>query len=171
MSLHRNAARVQAALVAAGSGAVVRELPASAHTSAQAATALGVKVDQIAKSLVFVADGQPVLIVLCGADRLDPARLARHLGANGVRRAGADTVREATGFPIGGVSPVGHAAGLRVLVDRALATYAVVWAAGGTPNAVFPTSFAELLAASGGEPADVREVRAGPGTSPDRGPA
>ena len=118
MSLHRNAARVQAALVAAGSGAVVRELPASAHTSAQAATALGVKVDQIAKSLVFVADGQPVLIVLCGADRLDPARLARHLGANGVRRADADTVREATGFPIGGVSPVGHAAGLRVLVDQ-----------------------------------------------------
>jgi prolyl-tRNA editing enzyme YbaK/EbsC (Cys-tRNA(Pro) deacylase) len=165
MSLHRNAVRVQEALVAAGSAAVVRELPASAHTSAEAAAALGVSVDQIAKSLVFVADGEPVLIVLCGSDRLDPARLGQHLGATRVRRADADTVRDATGFPIGGVSPVGHADGLRVLVDRALATYPVVWAAGGTPNAVFPTSFAELLSASGGEPADVRESRAGPGTA------
>jgi prolyl-tRNA editing enzyme YbaK/EbsC (Cys-tRNA(Pro) deacylase) len=158
MSLHRNAARVQAALAAAGSAAVVRELPDSAHTSAEAAAALGVSVDQIAKSLVFVADDEPVLIVLCGSDRLDPARLAHHLGATTVRRADAGRVREATGFPIGGVSPVGHADGLRVLVDRALAAYPVVWAAGGTPNAVFPTSFAELLGASGGEPVDIRET-------------
>jgi prolyl-tRNA editing enzyme YbaK/EbsC (Cys-tRNA(Pro) deacylase) len=165
MSLHRNAARVQAALVAAGSGAQVRELPASAHTSAQAAAALGVGIDQIAKSLVFLADGQPVLIVLCGSDRLDPVRLAQHLGASQVRRADADAVRAVTGFPIGGVSPVGPAAGLRVLVDRALATYTVVWAAGGTPSAVFPTSFDELLTVSGGEPVDVRvvaEVRTAP---------
>jgi prolyl-tRNA editing enzyme YbaK/EbsC (Cys-tRNA(Pro) deacylase) len=168
MSLHRNAARVQEALVAAGSAALVRELPASAHTSAEAAAALGVSVDQIAKSLVFMADGEPLLIVLCGSDRLDPARLAQHLGASQVRRADADTVRQATGFPIGGVSPVGHADGLRVLVDRALAAYPVVWAAGGTPNAVFPTSFAELLAASGGEPADVRAVPAS-GTGGDGG--
>jgi prolyl-tRNA editing enzyme YbaK/EbsC (Cys-tRNA(Pro) deacylase) len=165
MSLHRNAARVQQALVAAGSEAVVRELPASAHTSTEAAAALGVRVDQIAKSLVFMADGEPVLIVLCGADRLDPARLARHLGARQVRRADADTVRAATGFPIGGVSPVGHADGLRVVVDRGLAGFPVVWAAGGTPNAVFPTSFAELLAASGGEPADVRELPSAAGAS------
>jgi prolyl-tRNA editing enzyme YbaK/EbsC (Cys-tRNA(Pro) deacylase) len=162
MTLHRNATRVQEALVAAGSAAVVRELPASAHTSAEAAAALGVNVDQIAKSLVFLADGQPVLIVLCGSDRLDTARVAEHLGAGQVRRADADTVRAATGFPIGGVSPVGHPDGLRVLVDRALAAYPVVWAAGGTPNAVFPTSFAELLAASRGEPAEVREVQPGP---------
>jgi prolyl-tRNA editing enzyme YbaK/EbsC (Cys-tRNA(Pro) deacylase) len=153
---------VQEALVAAGSAAVVRQLPASAHTSAEAAAALGVSVNQIAKSLVFVADGQPVLIVLCGADRLDPARLAQHVGASQVRRADADTVRQATGFPIGGVSPVGHAEGLRVLVDRALADYPVVWAAGGTPNAVFPTSYDDLLAASGGEPADVRVVPTSP---------
>jgi prolyl-tRNA editing enzyme YbaK/EbsC (Cys-tRNA(Pro) deacylase) len=165
MSLHRNAARVQQALMAAGSRAVVRELPASAHTSAEAAAALGVSVDQIAKSLVFLADGEPVLIVLCGADRLDPARLAQHLGAGQVRRADADTVRTATGFPIGGVSPVGHENGLRIVIDRGLASYPVVWAAGGTPNAVFPTSFAELLTASGGEPADVRELRSGAAAS------
>jgi prolyl-tRNA editing enzyme YbaK/EbsC (Cys-tRNA(Pro) deacylase) len=158
VSLHRNAARVQAALAAAGSAAVVRELPESAHSSAEAASALGVDIGQIAKSLVFVADGVSVLIVLSGADRLDPARLGAHLGAAaGVRRADADTVRAATGFPIGGVSPVGHPAGLRVLVDRALADYPVVWAAAGTPRAVYPTSFDELLAVSGGEPADVRE--------------
>jgi prolyl-tRNA editing enzyme YbaK/EbsC (Cys-tRNA(Pro) deacylase) len=165
MSLHRNAVRVQDALVAAGSTAVVRELPASAHTSGEAAAALGVGVDQIAKSLVFLADGEPVLVVLCGSDRLDPVRLAEHLGAAEVRRADADAVRQATGFPIGGVSPIGHAGGVRVVVDRALATYPVVWAAGGTPHAVFPTSFAELLAASGGEPADVRKVPLDPGAS------
>jgi prolyl-tRNA editing enzyme YbaK/EbsC (Cys-tRNA(Pro) deacylase) len=158
VTLHRNAARVQAALVDAGSSAVVRELPESAHSSVEAAAALGVDVGQIAKTLVFVADSTPVLIVLRGADRLDPARLGAHLGAAQVRRADADTVREATGFPIGGVSPVGHADGLRVLIDQALAGYPIVWAAAGTPNAVFPTSFAELLATSGGEAADVREI-------------
>jgi prolyl-tRNA editing enzyme YbaK/EbsC (Cys-tRNA(Pro) deacylase) len=158
VTLHRNAARVQAALVAAGSSAVVRELPESAHSSAEAAAALGVDAGQIAKTLVFVADSTPVLVVLRGADRLDPARLGAYLGAARVRRADADTVREATGFPIGGVSPIAHADGLRVIVDRALADYPVVWAAAGTPHAVFPTSFTELLATSGGEAADVRQI-------------
>jgi prolyl-tRNA editing enzyme YbaK/EbsC (Cys-tRNA(Pro) deacylase) len=157
MTLHRNAERVQAVLSAKGSPAEVRELPESAHTSAEAASALGVEVAQIAKSLVFVADGSPVLIVLSGADRLDPERLARHLGADGVRRADADTVRAATGFPIGGVSPVGHPDGLRVVVDRALDGHPVVWAAAGTPYAVFPTSFRELVELSDGEAADVRQ--------------
>jgi prolyl-tRNA editing enzyme YbaK/EbsC (Cys-tRNA(Pro) deacylase) len=160
MSLHRNAARVQTALAAAGSPAIVRELPESAHSSAEAAAALGVDVGQIAKSLVFMADGEPVLVVLRGADRLDPVRLGAHLGAAKVQRADAASVRDATGFPIGGVSPVGHADGLRVVVDQALAEYAVVRAAAGTPHAVFPTSFAELLAVAGGEPADVRDVQA-----------
>jgi prolyl-tRNA editing enzyme YbaK/EbsC (Cys-tRNA(Pro) deacylase) len=157
MNLHRNAARVQAALIAKGSSAEVRELPESAHTSAEAAAALGVDVGQIAKSLVFVADGEPVLIVLSGADRLDPDRLARHLGAAKAVRADADTVRAATGFPIGGVSPVAHPEGLRVVVDEALGQYPVVWAAAGTPHAVFPTTFTELLALSDGDAADVRQ--------------
>jgi prolyl-tRNA editing enzyme YbaK/EbsC (Cys-tRNA(Pro) deacylase) len=158
VKLHRNAARVQAALTAAGSTAVVRVLPDSAHSSIEAAAALGVDVGQIAKSLVFVADGVPVLVVLRGSDRLDPGRLAHYLGAARARRADADTVREATGFPIGGVSPVGHKDGLRVVIDQALGGYPVVWAAAGTPHAVFPTSFQELLVISGGEPGDVREV-------------
>jgi prolyl-tRNA editing enzyme YbaK/EbsC (Cys-tRNA(Pro) deacylase) len=157
LSLHRNAERVQAALMAKGSTAEVRELPESAHTSPEAAAALGVDLAQIAKSLVFVADGAPVLIVLSGADRLDPDRLARHLGVAKVVRADADTVRAATGFPIGGVSPVGHPDGLRVVVDEALDRYPVVWAAAGTPRAVFPTTFRELVALSEGDAADVRQ--------------
>ncbi len=157
MRRHRNAERVQAALLAKGSTAAVRELPESAHTSAEAAAALGVDLAQIAKSLVFVADGEPVLIVLSGADRLDPERLAGWLGAAKVTRADADTVRAATGFPIGGVSPVGHPDGLRVVVDEALGRYPVVWAAAGTPHAVFPTTFAELVALSEGDAADVRQ--------------
>lgn len=163
MNLHRNARRVQDALHAAGSAAVVRELPDSARTVAEAAAALAVDEAQIAKSLVFLADGRPVLAVLSGTDRLDPARLAGHLGAARVVRADADVVRSATGFPIGGVSPVGHGADLPVLVDRALEVFDVVWAAAGTPHAVFPTTFGELLAVSGGEPADVRRAGERPG--------
>jgi prolyl-tRNA editing enzyme YbaK/EbsC (Cys-tRNA(Pro) deacylase) len=157
MSLHRNAARVQAALHAAGSSATVTELPESAHSAVEAAAALGIGIGQIAKSLVFVADGVPVLVVLSGADRLDPARLGAHLGAAHVGRADAETVRAATGFPIGGVSPVAHSTGLMVLVDRALADHDVVWAAAGTPRAVFPTTFTELLEVADAVPADVRQ--------------
>lgn len=156
MKLHRNAVKVQEALRAAGSPAEVRELPDSARTAPEAAAALGVSVGQIAKSLVFTADGRPVLAVLSGADRLDPARLASHMEAHKIDRADPDTVRQATGFPIGGVSPVGHPPGLRVLIDRGLEAFDVVWAAAGTPHAVFPTTYTELLEVSGGEPADVR---------------
>lgn len=156
MTLHRNAAKVQEALRAAGSGATVRELPDSAHTSQEAAAALGVQVAQIAKTLVFVADGTAVLAVLSGADRLDTERLAAHLDAGEVRRADPDLVRDATGFPIGGVSPVVHGEGIRVVVDRALEGFDVVWAAAGTPHAVFPTDFHELLRVSGGQPGDIR---------------
>lgn len=162
MSLHRNAQRVQEALAAAGSQALVRELPDSARTSQEAAAALGVEVGQIAKSLLFLADGRPVLAVLSGSDRLDPDRLAAHVGASRVGRADADAVRAATGFPIGGVSPVGHGPSLRLVIDRGLESYDVVWAAAGTPHAVFPTTFAELIEVSGGEPGEVR-------VSPGRG--
>lgn len=152
--MHKNAQAVQDALRTAGSPADVVELVDSTRTSAEAAAALGVEVGQIAKSLVFVADGVPVVVVLCGSDRLDTEKLGRHLGARAVTRADADTVRSATGFPIGGVSPVGHTA--RVVVDRGLGRYDVVWAAAGTPNAVFPTSFEELVAVAGADVADVR---------------
>lgn len=163
--MHRNAELVQAALRARGSAAEVVELPSSARTSAEAAASLGVEVGQIAKSLVFLADGALVVAVLSGADRLDTARLGRLLGARRVERAGPDAVREATGFPIGGVSPVGH--GLPVVVDAGLAAHDVVWAAAGTPNAVFRTSHAELLSLVPGSWAgEVRVEDPGPAAPP-----
>ena len=149
--------RVQAALRAAGSTARVRELPGSTRTSNEAAAALGVAVGQIAKSLVFLADGEPVMVVASGADRVDTSRLAAHLGVARISRADAEQVRAATGYPIGGVSPAGLDGRLPVLIDRALVSFDVVWAAAGTPNSVFATSFAELLRVSGGEEADVSE--------------
>lgn len=158
--VHRNAERVQEALRAAGSDAAVVELPSSARTSAEAAAAIGVTVGQIAKSLVFAVDGEPVVAVLSGTDRLDPEKLCRAMGGTRVERVDADAVRAATGFPIGGVSPLGH--GARVVVDRGLASYDVVWAAAGTPHTVFPTTFDELVSASGGAVADVADVRATP---------
>jgi prolyl-tRNA editing enzyme YbaK/EbsC (Cys-tRNA(Pro) deacylase) len=155
MSLHANAQRVQAALFVAGSTAVVVELPDSAGTALQAAQALGVEVAQIAKSLVFLADDAPVMVVASGADRVDLKRLSAHLGGAKIGRADADGVRAATGYPIGGVSPAGLKAGIRILVDRALQPLDEVWAAGGTPHAVFRTTFDELLFITGGEVADV----------------
>lgn len=157
--MHKNAVRVQEALRAAGSDAQVREIPESTRTSAEAAAAIGVEVGQIAKSLVFAVDGEPVVVVLSGVDRVDPEKLRALRGAQAVERADADAVRAATGFPIGGVSPLGHDA--PVVVDAGLAAYDRIWAAAGTPNAVYPTTYAELVTASGAEVADVRVGRSG----------
>jgi prolyl-tRNA editing enzyme YbaK/EbsC (Cys-tRNA(Pro) deacylase) len=154
---HAGVERVQTALRAAGLAALVRELPGSTRTSHEAAAALGVNVAQIAKSLVFLADGEPVMVVASGADRVDTSRLAAHVGVTGISRADAERVRAATRYPIGGVSPAGLDGRLRVLIDRALAPFDVIWAAAGTPNSVFPTTFGELLRLSGGEEADVSE--------------
>ena len=159
--MHPNAARVQAALEAAGSPAEVVELADSTRTSAEAAAALGVEQGQIAKSLLFLADGEPVLVILSGSDRLDLERLRRHVGAEKVERPDGSKVKELTGFPIGGVSPVGHSGPgsvpLRIVLDGGLRAYGVIWAAAGTPHAVFPTSFDELCAVTGADVADVRE--------------
>jgi prolyl-tRNA editing enzyme YbaK/EbsC (Cys-tRNA(Pro) deacylase) len=163
MALHANAERVQRALAEAGSAALVRELPASTRTAAEAATALEVEVGQITKTLIFTAGDHPVMVLVSGADRVDTGRLSAHLGGVSVRRADPDAVRAATGFPIGGVSPVGCTTRLPVLVDAGLADFAVIWAAAGTPRAVFPTGFDELLRVTSGERADVAERPADPG--------
>jgi prolyl-tRNA editing enzyme YbaK/EbsC (Cys-tRNA(Pro) deacylase) len=156
---HRNVELVIAALRAGGAAprAVegLRVLPDADTTAAAAAAALGVGVGQIANSLVFEADGEPLLVLTSGAHRVDTAKVAGLLGVRRVRRASPDVVRVATGQPIGGVAPVGHPAPLATLVDTALARYPEIWAAGGIPHAVFPTTFAELVAVTGGEPADV----------------
>src|SRR5579875_1304121 len=106
-ALHPSARRVQLVLEASGARGTVRQLEASTRTSAEAAEALGVEVGQIGKSLVFLVDGAPVVVVLSGTDRLDTSALAAHLDCSAVTRPDAEGVRQATGYPIGGVSPVG----------------------------------------------------------------
>jgi Cys-tRNA(Pro) deacylase len=115
----------------------VREFPEGTRMAEDAAAAIGVDVGQIVKSLVFFVDGRPVLCLVSGLNRLDTQRLAVAAGASQVRRASADEVERATGFAIGGVPPFGHTQPLPVYCDRDLMAYDVVWAAAGTPRAVF----------------------------------
>jgi prolyl-tRNA editing enzyme YbaK/EbsC (Cys-tRNA(Pro) deacylase) len=120
-----------------------------------AAEQLGVEIGAIVKSLIFLADGEPVLVLTSGSHQVDTVRVAAAAGVSALRRADADAVRAATGQPIGGVAPVGHPAPLRTFVDVALAEYPVIWAAGGHPHTVFPTTYAELLALTAGTPTEV----------------
>jgi prolyl-tRNA editing enzyme YbaK/EbsC (Cys-tRNA(Pro) deacylase) len=153
--VHTNTLRVIEALRAAGADGAVRTLPDSATTAVAAANQLGVEVGAIANSLVFEADGAPLLVLTSGAHRVDTERVARLLGVGAIRRASPDFVRTATGQPIGGVAPVGHPAPVRTIVDVALRTHDAVWAAAGTPHTVFPTTYDELVAMTGGTPAEV----------------
>ncbi len=147
--------KVADALAAAGADGQVRELPEAATTAALAAAQLGVEVGAIANSLVFDADGQPLLVLTSGAHRVDTAKVAALVGVAALRRATPEFVRSATGQPIGGVAPVGHPGPLRTLVDTELERYDTVWAAAGIPHTVFPTSYSELVRITGGTPAEV----------------
>ena len=149
------ALRVQAALDALGLGRAVVELAAEARTSQQAADALGVRVEQIAKSLVFTVDGAPVMVVASGGNRVDEAKLGVLAGGR-VRRADADTVRRATGYAIGGVPPLGHETALPIWVDQDLLRLDLIYAAAGVPECVFPLTPDELIRATGGRVADVK---------------
>ncbi|MBO0785242.1 MAG: YbaK/EbsC family protein [Actinobacteria bacterium] len=153
--MHPSAERVAAALRALGVAGQVTELTEPAPTAATAAAQLGCETGAIANSLVFAADGAPLLVLTSGAHRGDTGRVAGLTGAATVKRADPDFVRAATGQVIGGVAPVGHPAPLRTLVDTWLEKYDVVWAAAGHAHTVFPTSFAELVRITGGTPADV----------------
>ncbi|MEV7690595.1 YbaK/EbsC family protein [Streptomyces bungoensis] len=134
-----------------------RRFPEGTRTAAEAAAAIGCELSQICKSLVFAADGVPVLVLMDGASRVDVERVRAELGAAEVTRAGAGTVRETTGYAIGGVPPFGHRTRTRVLADRSLLAHDVVWAAAGTPHAVFPTTPRDLVAHAGATLVDVRE--------------
>lgn len=153
--MHPAAARVQEALQARGLSAAVIELAESARTAADAAAACGVGVAQIVKSLVFLADGEPVLVLTSGANQVDETRLERLTGKP-IRRADAEAVRAATGFSIGGVPPLGHARALRVFIDRDLLRHDGLVAAAGTPNAVFRLTPDELLRVTGGAVEDLK---------------
>ncbi len=142
-----SALRVQAAL---GPRYPVLEFDASTRTADEAAAAIGCTVAEIAKSLVFrSASGRSVLVVASGVNRVDEKKVAALIGER-IGRADADFVREATGFSIGGVPPVGHAIAPIVLIDETLMGFETIWAAAGTPNAVFRLTPAELLALTGG---------------------
>ena len=126
----------------------------AASTAALAAEALGVEVGAIANSLVFLIDGEPLLVLTSGAHRVDTEWLGAELGGT-ISRAGAAQVKEATGQVIGGVAPLGHPQPLRTVVDVALAAHPVVWAAAGHAHTVYPTSFEELVRVTGGTPSEV----------------
>ena len=155
MHSHPSVVRVTDRLAELGATGSVKVLDGSARTAAQAAEQLGILVAQIANSLVFSADGVPLLVLASGGHRVDTAKVAALVGAASVDRADADFVRSHTGFAIGGVAPVGHPEPLRTLVDTALGQYDEVWAAAGHPHAVFPTTYDELLRLTGGTAADV----------------
>ena len=157
--MHPTTARVAAALRQAGLETEVREFQDATRTAQQAADALGVPVGAIVKSLCFVADDLPVMVLVSGANRADTTRVRDALAASHVRRADAETVRAATGFAIGGVPPIAHARPLRLILDRDLMDYEQLWAAAGTPHSVFRITPAELLALTGWELADVAEER------------
>ncbi len=154
-SLHPNVIAVQQRLEAAGSGSRILLLDEGVHTAAAAAQALGVEVGQIANSLIFEVDGEPLLVLTSGAHRVDTAKVAAGLGVAKLKRATPEFVREHTGQPIGGVAPLGHPHPVRTLLDRTLAGYDVIWAAGGVPQAVFPIAYAELLRITGADEVDV----------------
>ena len=158
-ALKGSAQRVQAALDAHGLAAEVREFPASTRTSAEAAAAIGCSVGQIAKSLVFRAreSDRVVMVIASGANRVDEKAVAARLGEP-IGRADADFVRERTGYAIGGVPPVGHREPLPTLIDRDLLGFDEIWAAAGTPNAVFRLRPADLVALTGGDVADIRQA-------------
>ena len=149
--------RVVEAAQAAGLQIEVREFPEGTRTAEDAARAIGVGVGQIVKSIVYKTDGHPVLCLVSGLNRVDGARLAVVTGAANVRRAGADEVERAAGFAIGGVPPFGHAHPLPVYCDRDLLAYDTVWAAAGTPRAVFSAPPDELVRACRATVADLKE--------------
>jgi prolyl-tRNA editing enzyme YbaK/EbsC (Cys-tRNA(Pro) deacylase) len=146
---------VVAALRAAAVDAEVRRFDQSVPTAAAAAAALGCEVGAIANSLVFDADGAPLLVLASGAHRVDTARVAALVGARKVRRATPQFVLEATGQEVGGVAPVGHPAPLRTVVDVDLAAFPQLWAGGGDHWTMFAATYEELLRVTGGEAAAV----------------
>ena len=153
--LSTSAQRVQDALDAAGIATAIIEYDLPARTSAEAAAVLSCSVAQIAKSLVFkTATGSPVLVIASGANRVDEAKVSALVG-EAIGRADAAFVRACTGYAIGGIPPLGHARALTTLIDRELLRFDTVYAAGGTPHAMFPLSSVDLVRVVNGRVADV----------------
>lgn len=151
MSLHPSAQKVQNTLRELGFSGEVLELESSTRTAAEAAQAAGCQIGQIVKSLVFrlEPEGTPLLVLVSGANRVHEKRLGRQLGGT-LAKADADFVHEVSGFAIGGVPPVGHKTPMQTCIDEDLLQYEVIWAAAGTPNAIFRLTPPELVRISRG---------------------
>jgi len=149
-------ARVRAALLERGWTGEILTFPEGTASAADAAAAIGCELAQIAKSIVFRSADGPVLVVASGANRVDRAKAEAAFGA-GLKSAGPDWVLERTGFPAGGVAPIGHASATPTLIDEDLAAFETVWAAAGSPTHVFRTSADELVRLTGGRLASVRQ--------------
>jgi prolyl-tRNA editing enzyme YbaK/EbsC (Cys-tRNA(Pro) deacylase) len=163
---HTSVIRVRDYLQSVGVSGQVVALKDSARTAAEAAEALGIEVGQVASSIVFkLPNGNPLLVITSGRHRVDTELVARNLGVEKLHRADADYVRSVSGFaiggvspvawvsePVGGVAPIGWVSPAKILIDQALNDYEVVWAAAGHPHAVYPTSYAELIACTGARP-------------------
>lgn len=159
--LHPNARTVQDALEAAGIDTRVRRLSKETRTAALAAAELECEIGAIANSLVFIADGFPILVMTSGAHRVDEEFFARSWGFTTLESANAEQVREATGQPIGGVAPVGHPEPLRTFVDETLQSYPRIFMGGGAPNSIFGMTYSELVEVTGGTVCRVRPEPAG----------
>jgi Cys-tRNA(Pro) deacylase len=153
---HPNTLRVIAAAREAGLTITTRRFPEGTKTAADAAAAIGVTVGQIVKSLVFGVDNEIVMALVSGSNQLDEKKLALAAGGAKCARVDADAVREATGFPIGGVPPFGHSTQLRVFVDPDLLQYDEVWAAAGTWNDNFGAAPADIVRVAGGVVTDLK---------------
>ena len=157
--MHPSARKVADAALGRGLTIEVMEFDETTRTAPDAANAIGCQVAQIVKSLIFIANGEPVVALVSGANRLDERKLAalRGIGRKKVKRPDADTAKTITGFSIGGVPPFGHASALPVYVDEDLTRFDVVWAAAGTPFAVFAITPDDLVQASHGTVVDLKK--------------
>ncbi len=155
----RPSARVQAALDEMGLGINVVEFAASTATAPEAAAAAGCELGAIVKSLLFLIDNRPTLVLVAGDRMADSKKLAArfNVGKKRCKLADPETVRNVTGYEVGGVPPIGHRQKLPVLVDESLGRFETVWAAAGTHNAVFPIPYSQLLEITGGQVAALTE--------------
>ncbi len=156
--MHPTAQKVADAAQKLGLSITIKEFETSTRTAEDAANSIGCAVGQIVKSLLFVVNGQPTLVLVSGPNRLDEKKLAAlcGVGKKKIKRANADIVRQATGFAIGGVPPFGHATPLPTYIDEDFWQFEVIWAAAGTPNAVFDIAPDELARVTGGTKSDLK---------------
>lgn len=154
--MHAKAQHVQQVLDSYGVKTEVRQLPSSTHSAEDAASSIGTTVPRIAKSLVFSAGDELVLVIASGGNRVSVEKVGKAINAE-LTQPDGKTVKKRTGYSIGGVPPVGHPEPMRTLVDEDLTGYSLIWAAAGTPNAVFSITPDELVRVTGGEVVEIAE--------------